>query len=91
MEFSGDNLQISSTDFDFGKKTVENIKCESVGANIDGIRFGMNCSNLQTCLSVFNSETVKMVMDQPNRAILFIDDENYPSRTVLAMPMMLND
>ena len=91
MEFSGDNLQISSTNIDFGKRTVDNIKCESVGHDINGLRFGINYSNLQTCLSVFSSDTIKMVTDRPNKAILFIDEENHPSRTVLAMPMMLND
>lgn len=56
----------------------------------DGYKVGMRSSFLLKTLGCINTENVRLIMGDPNRAILVREDDPKSSLLLLVMPMMLN-
>lgn len=82
ITFSGFNMHIESCDFDFGKKSNEDIACSVNGGDIT---LGVNGEFLLNCLNALEGNKVVMTMQDGARPIVFREENT----TVLQMPMRL--
>jgi len=80
---SGFNMHIESCDFDFGKKSNEDVVC-SVNGN--EITLGVNGEFLLNCLNALESNKVVMSMQDGTRPIVFREGNT----TILQMPMRIS-
>lgn len=79
MDISVDNLD-----------TMRSAK-ESIGCTSDGeIVFGVNVAYFINCLNACESQEVVIQLSDPSRPVVIKDKEN-PERTILCMPMQLNN
>lgn len=79
----GMNMHIESCDFDFGKKSEEDVAC-SVSGN--DITLGVNGEFLLHCLNALDSDKITMGMIDSVRPIVFREGNT----TILQMPMRIN-
>lgn len=82
ITFSGFNMHIESCDFDFGKKSNEDVVCNVSGGEIT---LGVNGEFLLNCLNALEGNKVVMTMQDSARPIVFREENT----TVLQMPMRL--
>lgn len=82
ITFSGFNMHIESCDFDFGKKSSEDVACSVNGGDIT---LGVNGEFLLNCLNALEGNKVVMTMQDGTRSIVFREENT----TVLQMPMRL--
>lgn len=80
---SGMNMHIESCDFDFGKKSNEDIACSVSG---DEIALGLNGEFLLHCLNALDSNRITIDMIDGVRPIVFKE----ANTTILLMPMRLS-
>lgn len=79
---SGFNMHIESCDFDFGKKSNEDVVCSVSGGEIT---LGVNGEFLLNCLNALEGNKVVMTMQDSARPIVFREENT----TILQMPMRL--
>ena len=79
---SGFNMHIESCDFDFGKKSNEDVACSVSGSDIT---LGVNGEFLLNCLNALEGNKVVMSMQDGARPIVFREENT----TILQMPMRL--
>lgn len=83
-------LSLQSRDIDFSKDCHENISCNYSG---NPLTIGFKGTIIEDILSSLNGENIKLQVEDPSRAGLFIP-ENQPENEdvlMLLMPMMLNE
>jgi DNA polymerase III sliding clamp (beta) subunit (PCNA family) len=79
---SGFNMHIESCDFDFGKKSSEDVACNVIG---NEITLGVNGEFLMNFLNALESNKVVISMIDSARPIVFREGNT----TILQMPMRL--
>ena len=80
---SGMNMHVESCDFDFGKKSEEDIACSVEG---DSITIGFNGTFLLDCLNALQAQEVVINMSDPSRPIVLKEG----TKTILLMPMRIS-
>lgn len=91
LKISGSELAISAEDIDFSNEAKERLTCSYSGEDIE---IGFNSRFLIEMLNNLDTEEIKLMMSQPNRAglIIPIQDENAESDILmLVMPVMINN
>lgn len=87
MKVEGFNLEISSEDLDYNKKTVEYLTTEANG----NITIGFKSSLLMEILNSVSTNDVIVTMKDPSRAAIFKEDNAESEKIYLLMPMMLSE
>lgn len=85
LDVKGMNLDVSSEDIDFNKKSVENLIVDSTG----DIEIGMKYENMVRALGIVNTEKVIIEMSSPNRPVIIKESEGEDNKLALIMPCML--
>lgn len=80
---SGINMHIESCDFDFGKKSNEDIVCSVDG---DDITIGFNGEFLLDCLNALDAQDISLKMSSPTKPIVLKEAH----KTILLMPMRIS-
>lgn len=80
---TGVNMHVESCDFDFGKKSEEDIACSVAG---EGITIGFNGTYLLDCLNALDSQDVAIKMSESSRPIVLKEG----TKTILLMPMRIS-
>lgn len=79
-------MDISVDNLDTMRSAKESIRCTSD----DEIVFGVNVAYFINCLNACESRDVTIQLSDPTRPVVIKDKEN-PERTILCMPMQLNN
>lgn len=88
MSIDGMNCKLEAEDFDFSKKSEENLMLSYSEAGTD-ITIGFKGVFAKLCFDAIESENVKMEMTDHSRAIVF-KDENKENKVILLMPMQIS-
>lgn len=86
MTLAGDTLTVRGEDMDFAKLAEETIYARHDGPDV---ALGLKSDYLQTLLSVFNTESVLLELED-ERHPLVVKDALHPNMVLLMMPMMIN-
>lgn len=83
-------LTVSASNIDFAvsgedQVFISNAQCD------DNFRIGMKSTAFQTCINSIPSDTIRMQLIDPTRAVVITADEPAPKVMTLCMPMILND
>jgi DNA polymerase-3 subunit beta len=90
LAIKGQELTIHAEDTDYSNEAKERIPCSYKG---DDMEIGFNSKFLIDILSTIESENVRFLMSEPNRAALIHPEENISEEEdilMLLMPVMLN-
>lgn len=82
IKCEGINMHIESCDFDFGKKSNEDVTCSVDGGEIT---FGVNGVFLLDCINSIDSNKAMISLIDASKAIILKED----TKTILLMPMKL--
>lgn len=85
LDIKNKNLEISSEDIDFNKKSVENLLVDSTG----DIEIGMKYENMVRSLGIVNTEKVIIEMSSPNLPVIIKESDGEDNKLALIMPCML--
>lgn len=88
LSCTSDGVEVSAEDIDYNRSYIEGIKCVSHSG--DHIVFGLNANFVKKVLSTIKSGTITICASQPNLAVT-LKDGTKASRTLLVMPVMLNE
>ena len=82
-------LTVSANDADFSvsgedQVCIANAQCD------DNFRIGLNSTSFQTCINAIPSDTIRIQLTDPTRAVVIAADEPSPKVMTLCMPMLLN-
>lgn len=81
---------ISASDEDYAVSGKDQV-CISDAQCEDNFRFGLNSKSFQTCINSIPSDTIRMQLIDPTRAVIITANEPAPKVMTLCMPMILND
>ena len=90
LKISGSELTVTAEDVDFSNKAKERLTCSYNGADME---IGFNVCFIIEMLSNINSEEIKLMMSQPNRAGLIVpasQKNEHEDILMLVMPVMVN-
>ena len=89
LKISGSELNISAEDLDYANEAKERLTCSYEGEDIE---IGFNSRFLVEMLNNLNSDQVKLLLSEPNRAGLLVPEGGDENEEVLmlVMPVMLN-
>ena len=82
-------LTVSANDEDFAVSGEDQV-CIADAQCDDGFRIGLNSTAFQKCINPIPSDTIRMQLLDPTRAIVITADEPAPKVLTLCMPMVLN-
>ena len=82
-------LTVSANDEDFAVSGEDQV-CIADAQCYDGFRIGLNSTAFQKCINPIPSDTIRMQLLDPTRAIVITADEPAPKVLTLCMPMVLN-
>lgn len=90
MTVSNHVLSLHSQDYDFNMDCHENVPCDYSG---DSITVGFKGTIIEDILSSLSGENIKLQVEDPTRAGLFIPEKQPENEDILMllMPMMLNN
>lgn len=83
-------LTVSASDADFSVSGEDQV-CIADAQCDDGFRIGLKSTSFQTCINSIPSDTIRMQLLDPTRAVVITADEPAPKVMTLCMPMILND
>ena len=83
-------LTVSANDEDFAVSGEDQV-CIADAQCDDGFRIGLNSTAFQKCINPIPSDTIRMQLLDPTRAIVITADEPAPKVLTLCMPMVLNN
>ena len=89
LKISGSELNISAEDLDYSNEAKERLTCAYDG---DDIEIGFNSRFLVEMLNNLTSDSIKLLLSEPNRAGLLVPEGGDDNEEVLmlVMPVMLN-
>ena len=82
-------LTVSANDEDFAVSGEDQV-CIADAQCDDGFRIGLNSTAFQKCINPIPSDTIRMQLLDPTRAIVITADEPAPKVLTLCMPIVLN-
>ena len=90
FSINGMSLDISGEDMDFSHKAEASMLIDKTGRDL---AIGLKGPIVQTILSAFSDEKLKMFYKDASRAVIFraVDEAEDHSQMILLMPMMLNE
>ena len=90
LKITGSELNISAEDLELSNEAQERLDCEYNGADME---IGFNSRYLVDLLSFMDGDSVKVLLDTPNKAGLLVPSENEENEEILMliMPMMLSN
>ena len=83
-------LTVSANDADFAVSGEDQV-CISDAQCDDNFRIGLSSTSFQTCINAIPSDTIRMQLSDPTRAVVITADEPAPKVMTLCMPMVLNN
>ena len=83
-------LTLSASDEDFAVSGEDQV-CIADAQCDDGFRIGLNSTSFQKCINPIPSDTIRMQLLDPTRAVVITADEPAPKVLTLCMPMLLNN
>ena len=83
-------LTVSANDADFAVSGEDQV-CISDAQCDDNFRIGLSSTSFQTCINAIPSDTIRMQLSEPTRAVVITADEPAPKVTTICMPMVLNN
>lgn len=83
-------LTVSANDADFSVSGEDQV-CIADAQCDDGFRIGLKSTAFQTCINSIPSDTIRMQLLDPTRAVVITADDPAPKVMTLCMPMILND
>ena len=83
-------LIVSANDEDFAVSGEDQV-CIADAQCEDNFRIGLNSTSFQKCISPIPSDTIRMQLLDPTRAVVLTADEPAPKVLTMCMPMLLNN
>ena len=83
-------LTVSASDADFSVAGEDQV-CIADAQCDDNFRIGLKSTSFQTCINSISSDTIRMQLLDPTRAVVITADDPAPKVMTLCMPMILND
>ena len=83
-------LTVSANDEDFAVSGEDQV-CIADAQCDDGFRIGLNSTAFQKCINPIPSDTIRMQLLDPTRAVVLTADEPAPKVLTMCMPMLLNN
>lgn len=83
-------LTVSASDEDFSVSGEDQV-CIADAQCDDNFRIGLKSTAFQTCINSIPSDTIRMQLIDPTRAVVITADDPAPKVMTLCMPMILND
>lgn len=83
-------LTVSANDADFSVSGEDQV-CIADAQCDDNFRIGLKSTAFQTCINSIPSDTIRMQLIDPTRAVVITADDPAPKVMTLCMPMILND
>lgn len=83
-------LTVSANNEDFSVSGEDQV-CITDAQCEDNFRIGLNSTSFQTCINSIPSDTIRMQLSDPQRAVVITADEPAPKVLTLCMPMVLNN
>lgn len=83
-------LTVSASDEDFAVSGEDQV-CIADAQCDDNFRIGLKSTSFQTCINSIPSDTIRMQLLDPTRAVVITADDPAPKVMTLCMPMILND
>ena len=83
-------LTVSANDADFSVSGEDQV-CIADAQCDDNFRIGLKSTSFQTCINSIPSDTIRMQLLDPTRAVVITADDPAPKVMTLCMPMILND
>ena len=83
-------LTVSASDADFSVSGEDQV-CIADAQCDDNFRIGLKSTAFQTCINSIPSDTIRMQLLDPTRAVAITADDPAPKVMTLCMPMILND
>ena len=83
-------LTVSASDADFAVSGEDQV-CIADAQCDDNFRIGLKSTSFQTCINPIPSDTIRMQLTDPQRAVVITADEPAPKVMTLCMPMIIND
>ena len=83
-------LTVSASDEDFAVSGEDQV-CIADAQCEDNFRIGLKSTAFQTCINSIPSDTIRMQLLDPTRAVVITADDPAPKVMTLCMPMILND
>lgn len=90
IQKNGIFLTVSASDVDFAVSGEDQV-CIADAQCDDGFRIGLKSTAFQTCINSIPSDTIRMQLLDPTRAVVITADNPAPKVMTLCMPMILND
>lgn len=89
IQKNGMFLTVSANDADFSVSGEDQV-CIADAQCDDNFRIGLKSTAFQTCINSIPSDTIRMQLLDPTRAVVITADEPAPKVMTLCMPMILN-
>ncbi len=88
----GQHLALATEDYDFSRQAAERVAIVNADDTSlpDQFRIGCKISTVLALLQVIPTDNVRLVLDDPSRAFLWLPDDPKNGLTLLQMPMLLN-
>lgn len=83
-------LTVSANDEDFAVSGEDQV-CIADAQCEDNFRIGLNSISFQKCINSIPSDTIRMQLLDPTRAVVLTADEPAPKVLTMCMPMLLNN
>ena len=83
-------LTVSASDADFSVSGEDQV-CIADAQCDDNFRIGLKSTSFQTCINSIPSDTIRMQLLDPTRAVVITADDPAPKVMTLCMPMILKD
>lgn len=90
IQKNGMFLTVSASDADFAVSGEDQV-CIADAQCDDNFRIGLKSTAFQTCINSIPSDTIRMQLLDPTRAVVIAANEPAPKVMTLCMPMILND
>ena len=90
IQKNGMFLTVSASDEDFAVSGEDQV-CIADAQCDDNFRIGLKSTSFQTCINSIPSDTIRMQLLDPTRAVVITADDPAPKVMTLCMPMILND
>ncbi len=90
IQKNGMFLTVSANDADFSVSGEDQV-CIADAQCDDNFRIGLKSTSFQTCINSIPSDTIRMQLLDPTRAVVITADDPAPKVMTLCMPMILND
>ena len=83
-------LTVSASDADFSVSGEDQV-CIADAQCDDNFRIGLKSTSFQTCINSIPSDTIRMQLLDPTRAVVITANDPAPKVLTLCMPMLLNN